>query len=140
MNYLKLYTFMAQKTLAVVATIGPDWAPQSALVGIAVTPNLEIVFDTDTSSRKYHNLIRNPPCSLVVGWSDEQTLQFEGTASIPEGDERNDVRRFYLSVWKDGQTRAASPNTAYVIVRPSWIRFSDYSLQPPAIEEFYLGS
>jgi len=50
-----------------------DWesAPESALVAIAVTEDLEIVFDTLDSTRKYRNLISNPKASVVVGWEGE---------------------------------------------------------------------
>jgi len=38
--------FVRQHGLAVVATRGPDGAPEAALVGVAATDELEIVFDT----------------------------------------------------------------------------------------------
>jgi len=136
MDHSNLYTFLAQQKYGVVSSIGPDNFPQSALVGIAVTARLEIIFDTDNASRKFRNLAIRPRCSFVVGWSEEKTVQLEGVASIAAGAEVNDVRAFYLSVWKDGEARAASPNTAYIVVRPVWIRYSDYSIQPPKIEEF----
>ena len=80
-----LYSFMTGFRYGVVSSIGPDGTPQSALVGIAVTPQLEIVFDTVKSSRKYANLAARPSCSLVVGWGGEQTAQFEGVAWEPAG-------------------------------------------------------
>jgi len=64
-----------------------DGHPQSALVGIAVTQELEIVFDTLNSSRKYRNLIQHPSCSLVIGWDGEQTVQYEGIATEHKGQE-----------------------------------------------------
>ena len=62
-----LYSFLSERKLAVVGTIAKDGTPQSALVGFAVTPELEIVFDTVKSSRKYPNLVANPACSFVIG-------------------------------------------------------------------------
>jgi hypothetical protein len=44
---------------------------QARLVGIAITAQLEIIFDTVRSSRKYPNLIARPDCSFVVGWTGE---------------------------------------------------------------------
>jgi hypothetical protein len=79
MDTTALYTFMTQHRYGVVSSISASNTPQSALVGIAVTPDLEIIFDTVKTSRKYSNLIARPLCSFAVGWSGEQTVQFEGT-------------------------------------------------------------
>jgi len=43
--------FIAKQKLAVLGTLSSGGSPQSALVGIAVTPGLEIIFDTVKSSR-----------------------------------------------------------------------------------------
>src|SRR5215472_17991361 len=80
MTETDLYTFMARHRLGVLGTICQSATPQSALMGIAITPQLEIIFDTVKSSRKYPNLISRPACSFVIGgWGvTEQTVQYEG--------------------------------------------------------------
>src|ERR1700730_5650440 len=82
MTEADLYAFLEEHRLGILGTIGPRGTPQSALVGIAITPQLEIIFDTVKSSRKYPNLIARPACSFVIGgWGQgEQTVQFEGQA------------------------------------------------------------
>jgi hypothetical protein len=62
------------------------------LIGIAVTAELEIVFDTVKSSRKYGNLATNPAATFVVGCTSETTLQYEGVASEPLGDDLGALR------------------------------------------------
>jgi hypothetical protein len=62
-----LFEFIAMRRLAVLASISPEGAPQSALVGIAAISDLEVVFDTVKSTRKYRNLVANPSCSFVIG-------------------------------------------------------------------------
>jgi Pyridoxamine 5'-phosphate oxidase len=47
--------FLRPHRLGVVATMSPDGEPQSAVVGIAVTEELEIVFDTLSTTRKCRN-------------------------------------------------------------------------------------
>ena len=129
---------MAQHRYGVVSSVAADGTPQSALVGIATTPDLEIVFDTVKSSRKYPNLIARPSCSLVVGWSGEQTVQFEGVAEEPTGAELERCQQAYFAVWPDGRAHLAWPGIAYFLVRPRWIRYSDYDQRPPLIEEITL--
>jgi hypothetical protein len=138
MNPSDLYTFLAAKPYAVISSLAANGTPQSALIGIAVTPNLEIIFDTLKSTRKYANLLAHPACSLVIGRDEEQTLQYEGTAFLPEDSNRARYQDVYFARWPDGLARLHWPNIAYLVVRPSWIRYSDFTRQPPSIEEFHL--
>ena len=46
MTEADLYAFMVRHRLGVLGTTGHAGAPQSALMGIATTPQLEIIFDT----------------------------------------------------------------------------------------------
>src|SRR5437762_806440 len=82
-----LYDFISRHKLAVISSLSAESFPQSALVGIAVAPDLRIVFDTLADARKYENLKKNPAASIVIGWEDEATIQMEGLAYIPNGDE-----------------------------------------------------
>jgi pyridoxine/pyridoxamine 5'-phosphate oxidase len=136
MDKAALYSFLSGFRYGVVSSIGPDGEPQSALVGIAVTPELEIVFDTVKPSRKYANLAARPSCSFVVGgWDSEQTVQFEGMAAEPVGAELERVREAYFAVWPDGRDRLSWPGLTHFAVRPRWIRFSDFGQGPPLIVE-----
>jgi hypothetical protein len=107
-------------------------------VGIAVTPGLEIVFDTLNSSRKYRNLTERPLCSFVVGWGGEKTVQYEGIAAEPKGAELERCQEAYFAIWPDGLARMSWPGIAYFVVRPKWIRYSDYDQNPPLVEEMLL--
>ena len=135
MGKVALYSFMSQYRYGVVSSMAPNGTPQSALVGIAVSPDLEIIFDTVKSSRKYPNLIARPACSFVVGWDGEQTVQFEGQADEPKGDELNRYQETYFTAWPDGRSHLNWPGIAYFVVRPRWIRYSDFDQRPPLIEE-----
>jgi hypothetical protein len=135
MDRAAIYSFMTQFRYGVISSTSSKGTPQSALVGIAVTQYLEIVFDTVKSSRKYPNLIERPTCSFVVGWGGEQTVQFEGVAIEPEDTELERVQEAYFAVWPDGPERVLWPTIAYFMVQPRWIRFSDFDQIPPLIVE-----
>jgi hypothetical protein len=130
-----IYSFMAKHRYGVVSSLSRDKNPQSALVGIATTPELEIVFDTVKSSRKYPNLNEHPSCSFVVGWGGEQTVQFEGIAIEPKGAQLERYQQAYFAVWADGPARMSWPGITYFVVQPRWIRYSDFDQAPPVIEE-----
>ena len=136
MTETDLHAFIARHKLGVLGSLSGAGTPQAALVGIAVTPALEIVFDTVKSSRKYGNLTARPECSFVVGWEGEQTVQFEGIAEELRSPELERYQEIYFGAWPDGPTRMSWPGIVYFVVRPTWIRYSDYDQNPPLIQEF----
>lgn len=132
----ELITFLRRYRLAVQATTATDGAPQAAVVGIAVSDALEIVFDTLQSTRKFQNLRTDPRIALVIGWDDAQCAQIEGTADVPSGAELERLKRCYFEVYPDGRERLAWAGITHVRVRPHWVRFSDFTCDPPRIVEF----
>lgn len=138
MTEADLYSFLAKQKLGVLGTIGPSGVPQSALMGVAATDRLEIVFDTVKSSRKYPNLIARPACSFVIGgWTTgEQTVQFEGEAEELKSPDLERYQEIYFKVYPDGPARMSWPGIVYFVARPTWIRYSDYDQNPPLIQEF----
>lgn len=136
MNKEGLFAYLSARRLGVVSSIGPEGTPQSALVGYAVTPELELIFDTVASTRKYPNLVARPRCSFVIGWDAEQTVQYEGDARLLQGTELAPYQEIYFRAWPDGPDRLSWPCIAYFAVTPRWIRYSDYAQNPPLIVEF----
>lgn len=130
-----LYNFISQNKYAVLSTVTKDNLAEAALVGIAVTPELKIIFDTLSTSRKYLNLIKNPSIAFVIGWHNEQTIQYEGNAKISTVKELDRLLETYFSVFPDGRERKENwKDIAYFCVEPKWIRYSDFS-NPQKIEE-----
>jgi general stress protein 26 len=131
-----IYQFINQQRLGVVATTNPENKPEAAVVGIAVSENLEIIFDTVEASRKYANILHNPAVAVVIGWDDEITVQYEGTAEIlGDGDEADSLRAIYYQAYPDGQERTATwPGLVHIKITPRWIRYSNFNL-PFLIEE-----
>src|SRR6266496_3944507 len=115
--------------LAVQATVAPDGAPQAAVVGFAVSDELEIVFDTLDTARKYRNLCADPRIALVIGWDDEITAQIEGVVDFPTGAELERIRECYFIQYPDGRDRLAWPGITHARVRPTWLRYSDFNKQ-----------
>ena len=122
----RLYRFINARKLAVISTTSPGGNPQSALVGVAVSPQLHIVFDTVKSSRKYANLKADPRISLVTGWDAEITLQYEGIAVEPEGETLHQAQSLYFNTWPDGVERKQWPGITWFLITPAWVRYSDF--------------
>ena len=134
-----LLQFMRSEKYAVQTSVSAAGSPQAAVVGIAVTDAFEIVFDTVASSRKAPNLRANPSIAFVIGGTrdgDEQTVQYEGIADEPSGEELDRLCAVYYAKFPDGRDRLAWPGLIYVRVRPTWIRYSNFGANPPEILEF----
>ena len=139
MTHEALLEFMRSEKYAVQTPVSPGGVPQAAVVGIAVTDRLEIVFDTLASSRKAPNLRANPAIALVIGGTrdgDEQTVQYEGTADEPSGAELERLLAVYYERFPEGPERRSWPGLIYVRVKPTWIRYSNFNANPPEIIEF----
>lgn len=131
----ELLALIRRYRLAVVSSVSGDGSPHAAVVGIGVSDDLEIVFDTLASTRKVQNLARDPRVALVIGWDDDLTLQIEGMADFPRGDDLQRIRECYFAAHPDGRDRLSWPGITHVRVRPAWIRLSDFGAQPPHVVE-----
>ncbi|HEX3893579.1 MAG TPA: pyridoxamine 5'-phosphate oxidase family protein [Terracidiphilus sp.] len=130
-----LYAFMSHARYGVVASLAADGTPQSAIVGVAITTELDIVFDTLKTTRKYANLTARPACSVTLWWGGEQTVQVDGAAFEPAGADLEQARAAYFSVWPDGRERLSWAGMTHLVVRPRWMRVVDYDQSPTMIEE-----
>jgi uncharacterized pyridoxamine 5'-phosphate oxidase family protein len=140
MTRQEVYEFIRAETLAVFGTISPEGKPQAALVGIAVTEDLEIIFDTLRVTRKFRNIQHNPAASFVIGCTREVTVQYEGIArELLGADELKHYQQIYFAKWPDGPTRLTWEGITYIVVKPAWIRFSDFLATPPRIGEIELS-
>src|ERR1700692_2668740 len=130
MTLEEVFDIAKSKRYLVVSTVNESGAPEAALMGFALTQANEVVFDTLSTSRKVVNLARNPAAALVIGWDENVSLQIEGIARRPVGDDLASAKAAYFREWPDGRARENWPNIAYVVVQPKWIRYANYSGGP----------
>jgi pyridoxine/pyridoxamine 5'-phosphate oxidase len=137
MTLKEIFNTVKTQRYLIVSTVSETGSPEAALMGFALTQGNEVVFDTLSTSRKALNLARNPATALVIGWDENVSLQIEGLARRPLGDDLAGAKEAYFRAWPDGRARETWPNIAYVVVQPKWIRYSNYS-GVPVVEEFTL--
>lgn len=130
-----LYDFLSRHRFAVLSTVSSEGNPEAALVGFAVAPDLRLIIDTIHTSRKFTNLTQNRSVALVIGWENEQTVQYEGRVIFQAGREFNKMHDLYLKAFPEAVQRQKEwKGLEHFIVVPEWIRYSDYN-DPPLIEE-----
>ena len=135
----ELLQFLKGHRLAVEGSVSQSLSAQAAVVGFAISDEFEIIFDTLDSTRKVVNLRQNPRVAFVIGGlrpGDERTAQYEGVADEPSGAELDRLTEIYYRVYPDGRARRSWAGLIYVRLRPTWIRYSDYNVDPPQIVEF----
>jgi len=125
--------FLAKHELGSIATIHTDKAgPESAVVAFAETNELELLFGTANTTRKYYNIAQNPHVAFVIGWSStEGSMQYEGVAQELHEEE---VKKYWpLLVAKNESHRQFFGQSVqrYFLVKPTWIRFIDSAGSPP---------
>ena len=136
MTKADLYDFMTQHPMAVLGTASPAGEPEAALMRTVVTPELELFFDTRVETRKYRNFLANPRCSFVIGFAGPASVQYEGALARPDGEELARLKALYFTAVPQARDRDLRPDIAWLVARPTWIRYSDYSSLPPAVTEF----
>ncbi len=119
-----IYDFLENHKLAVLSTINADGNPQSALVGFGQNENLELFFGTSKLSRKYKNLIQNPKVSVVIGWENSITLQYEGEAKESNGPELEKFKEAYFRKNPLAKQFENDPYEVYFKIKPKWIRYT----------------
>ena len=129
--------FIKKHKLAVLATVG-EAAPESSVLEFGETDDLEIILDLFTSSRKYKNMKVNPNVSLVIGWDENITIQYEGVAEELSGEEKNKYQNEYWKKNPEAKRWADRKGIAYFKVTPKWIRYSDLNNHPWEIFEVEL--
>ncbi len=140
MDRVALLEFLRKHRWAVEASVSAGGAPQAAVIGVATSDQLELVFDTLDTTRKCQNLRHDPRIALVIGWDDAQTVQLEGVADEPTGGERDRLIEVYLAAFPDGEERRRWDGITYWRVRPRWVRYSDFRGASPRVVELTVAA
>lgn len=136
MDKKKVLDFIKKQKLAVLSTINSENKPQSAVLEFGETDNFEIILDMYNTSRKYKNIKENPNVSLVVGWDENITVQYEGIASELFGEEKGRYQKIYWAKNPKAKRWAEREGIVYLKVSPTWVRYSDLNTHPWLIEEY----
>ncbi len=134
MNRADLLEFVQKHRLGVLSTVSPNGDPEAAVVGIAVTDRFEIVFDTIDTSRKCQNIRNFPKVAFVIGWDAEITVQIEGVADEPKGEDLDRLQKTYFAVYPECVAHQSWLGITYIRVRTAWARYSDFNLSGAIVE------
>lgn len=122
----------------VLATANKENNPEAAVLEYGITDDLEIIFDTFIDSRKYRNIQYNNNVSLVIGWDEDVTVQYEGQAFELKGSDQGKYKRTYFRQNPRAKKWEKKEGISYFKVTPKWIRYSDLTKSPWEVFEITL--
>ncbi|MEK7134613.1 MAG: pyridoxamine 5'-phosphate oxidase family protein [Patescibacteria group bacterium] len=122
-----------QSKLAVLSTVTLENISESAVVEISARDNLELIFDTLPTFRKYKNLNNNQNVSVVIGW-EPATIQYEGIATELTGDVLEEYKQIHFMKFPEA-VKFEKLGIKFFKIIPRWIRYTDVSRQPWEIFE-----
>jgi uncharacterized pyridoxamine 5'-phosphate oxidase family protein len=115
--------FARRERVVVLATVSPEQAAEAALMGVVVTAEFEVFFDTKKTTRKYGNLLANPRAALVIGCTNGVSIQYEGIGHEVESEELKRYLPEYFEAFPNGKERQETwPEITYFVIRPKWMR------------------
>lgn len=125
----KILDFVGGLNIGVVSTVTEKGTPQAAVVEFAMTGDMEVIFNTFTTYRKYANLLQNPHVAFTMGWDHDVTVQYEGLARELSGEEEKKYKEIFARKIHNASKWDAYPETRYFAVKPTWIRYNDLNKQ-----------
>src|SRR5687767_2341326 len=121
--------FLHGYDLCVLSTTNAEGKPESALVGFSDNDTYKLLIGTTTSSRKYANIKTNPNISVVIGWNEGISLQYEGVARIlQKGQELDSYLENHFTKLPGARKYKDNPEQCYIITEPRWLRYTDTNL------------
>lgn len=131
-NKQKILDFIKKKKLAVLSTINSKGKPESAVIAFSETENLELIFGTFNTTRKYKNLQSEQNVSVVIGWDEKEniTVQYEGLSKEVKDKEFQECRAIQLNKNPSSKTYAFEKEQRYFKIIPKWVRYSNLSKEP----------
>jgi len=131
----RILNFVKKHKLAVLATINNEGKPESSVIEFSEKNNLELIFDTFSSFRKYKNIKSNPEVAIVIGWDENITIQYEGTATELKDKELQESINLHINKLQDAKKFVGMEGIKFFKITPKWIRYTDISNEPWEIFE-----
>lgn len=133
-----IYQTLQNRTpkLCVLATSTLQGKPECAVLAYTINSDLSIILSTHKSSRKWQNISNNNLVALTMGQSfSELYVQYEGIAElISDGAEFKECEEMFFTANPHAK-QFQNEDTAFIKVKPIWIKSTDFSVQPPQITE-----
>lgn len=134
MNLQDVKQFLNQFDTCVIATTNASSQPEAATVGFSVDEQFKVLIASNEKTRKAVNISQNNKVALVFGFDGPKTVQLEGEAEKINPAENEGRITLHFDKVPGAKKFAGETGQNYYLITPSWLRFTDYTQQPPIFE------
>ncbi len=133
-NRDKILKFLRRENLAVLS-YAENGQPKSSVVDYSEDEDLQIIFITLLKYRKYSLIKKNPRISLCIGGKNNITVQYEGIAKELTRLKFLPYLKYHIKKNPVELKFSKMLEAKFFIIKPTWIRYSDFSAKPNEIFE-----
>lgn len=126
--------FLAKEKLCVVSSITSDAKPQSALVAFTHSNDLKLLIGTSNTTRKYQSISANPNVSVVIGFSGDANVQYEGIAQEITKNALESLKQEGFEELPGKDKYRQDPTEAWFLITPTWVRFTVHAAEDRVTE------
>ena len=132
--------FLEKNRVSVLTTLLVDGTPHGATLHYSFkTDPLELYFSVDKTDRKCQALAQSNEgkAAVVIGFSEQEwlTLQIDGKIKIVEDkDKIKEIKTIHYKRHPNSQKFENDPNTVFLVFQPTWLRYTDFNVEPPKIK------
>ena len=121
-----------------LSTLDETGAPDAANVAFSITSDGNILVGGSVGSRKIQNIARDSRVAVTVtNIEDSYTTQIKGLATVLDN---SDFELSYSELHYKRRPQSLPfkdiPGQVHVLIRPSFVKFSDCSVSPIVVTEF----
>lgn len=134
----KVLEFLKGKRVCVLATVGENNVPQTAVVHFSHQEDpLEFYFFTSKDSRKAKNALKDSKASVVVGWDEDEfiTVQMDGEVHVLQGEDLQKMQTIHFAKFPSREKFKDDEDSEFLVFTPKWIRYTNIKTSPKTIEE-----
>ena len=135
----KILDYLKTQRVSCLAVSLQDGSPHAATLHFSHTESpLAIYFSTENTSKKCEGLLTGEEqrASCVFGFSEEdfRTLQMDGRVHmVTDVNELAKIKQIHYAKHPSAKKYENAPETVFLKFIPSWFRYTDYNVTPPAI-------
>ncbi|WKZ31168.1 MAG: pyridoxamine 5'-phosphate oxidase family protein [Candidatus Dojkabacteria bacterium] len=126
--------FLEKERVCGLTILQQDGSLHSAAMHFSLVEEpFQLYFSTDITTRKGSKVANEPTkAAFTIGFSEEEwkTLQIEGDIRVATDEEVPAIKEVHYSKNPGSKKFEGDPNTRFLILTPTWWRYTDFMKDP----------
>lgn len=131
-----IWEFLKKNELCALATASTTGKTEAAVMAYVIKDDFSMLLSTEITTRKYQNIAANKQVSVIVGGFDgDPSIQIDGLIRELAAEEATQAKSYILTVHPQWKDYFNSPASRFFEIKPGWLRWSDFTKDPPETME-----